>query len=100
MTELLDRAAAAALVALAEHGKTTDLQEALVYGVPGFVPPAAIRAMVAAVIETLIDPTPAMEEAFVNLALRVQIGGDVSWRDYARAQWTGMLRAGVEGAVA
>jgi Lar family restriction alleviation protein len=48
--ELVERARVAALVALAEHGQTTDIQEFLVRGVPGVCKPGALDAMVAAVL--------------------------------------------------
>jgi len=52
----LERARVAALVALAEHGQTTDIQEFLIRGHPGICKPAALDAMIVAIVAALNEP--------------------------------------------
>lgn len=72
--ERFDAAKTAALVALAEHGCTTDIQEVLVCGSPaGFTRPGALDKMVRAVEAALSPPED-----------------QAGWRDIADAPKDGM----------
>jgi len=64
---IITRAKTAALVALAEHGITTDVQELLLRGDErGTVAPGALDKMLRAAIIAMRDPTPDMRQALLR----------------------------------
>jgi hypothetical protein len=61
---MIEQCRVAALVALAVHAPSTDIQELLLRGSSrGDFPPGALNKMIRAVLETLLNPTPEMIEA-------------------------------------
>lgn len=64
---IITRAKTAALVALAEHGMTTDVQELLLRGDGrGTIAPGALDKMIRAAIMAMRDPTPDMRQALLH----------------------------------
>lgn len=48
-------------------------------------------AAIAAVLEAMQEPSPAMLDRFVSRALCVSVSGDGGWSEYGRNQWATML---------
>ena len=48
-------------------------------------------AAIAAVLEAMQEPSPAMLNRFVSRALCVSVSGDGGWSEYGRNQWATML---------
>lgn len=54
---------------------------------------ALARTALAAMLEAVGEPTPAMLKAFTDRALRISVSSDYTWNDYAADQWKAMLAA-------
>lgn len=52
---------------------------------------AAADAAIAAVLEAMQEPSPAMLDRFVSRALCVSVSGEGGWSEYGRNQWAAML---------
>lgn len=48
-------------------------------------------AAIAAVLEAMQEPSPAMLDRFVSRALCVSVSGEGGWSEYGRNQWATML---------
>ena len=55
------------------------------------------RAVAAAAIKAMREPSEAMIDRFVSRALCVSISGEGGWSEYARAQWQTMIDAALVG---
>lgn len=99
-SEMVERAKAAALVALAEHGSTTDVQDFLVRGDGrGVTPPGALDAMIRAAIEALREPTDAMlNAAREDASKRFLVDPYVHHTVIATCGYTASIDAALEGA--
>lgn len=87
MREAVARAMDEALRAIESDARLSELTDDEVRALTD----AAIRT----VLERLREPSDSMKAAFTDRALRVSIGGDYTWYDYARDQWQAMLDAAV-----
>lgn len=88
---MIARAKTAALVALAQHGSTTDIQEVLVAGNPlRGIPPAALDKMVRAAIVAMREPTEAMIDAYEAVCIYPSEEARMDGREALRDAWITM----------
>ncbi len=68
--------------------EATEGQECYVAGVED-----TARAAIAAVLDSMAEPSEGAKSVFVDRALTVALSGEYTWPDYARDQWQAMLSA-------
>jgi hypothetical protein len=96
---IIQRAKVAALVALAEHGQTTDLQGALVDG-NNCMRPGALDKMIRAAVMAMREPTPDMRLAALSeLSGPTDFAPKAAAWDAVRAYRAMVTAAAMEGVV-